>query len=186
VPGFKGGGSTSLGFAYGADPVVLAFPGGMIYVFIAGDRGDNGIGGVFSQQWIEVNKEDGYPFVPATGAPKTVATGTAGRFLDKPGGMLTMLGSGTCDIPYQRADGTADTRTVPAFEVSVAYATFLGSAQSDGTAVWVVKSSDCGRTWNTPGKKVTQSLNINQGVTLTSLGNKQLATWRTFVDSNQP
>jgi hypothetical protein len=186
APGFKGDTGGSLNLAYGADPIVMPFQGGMIYVFIAGDRGDNGVGGVFSQQWVEVNKEDGYPFVPASGLPKSIATGTAGRFLDKPGAMLNMLPSGTCDIPYRRSDGTADLRTVPAFEVSVAYATFLGSAQSDGTAIWVVKSSDCGATWDTPGKKVTQSLNINQGVTLASLGNRYLATWRTFADTNQP
>ena len=42
-----------------------AFPGGMGYVFIAGNRGDNTIGGIFFQRWVEMNKEDGYPFEPA-------------------------------------------------------------------------------------------------------------------------
>jgi hypothetical protein len=186
APGFKGdSASSTLGLAYGADPVLLAFPGGVLYVFIAGNRGENATGGVFAKQWVEVNKEDGYPFVPSTGAPRQIASGTAGRFLDKPGAMINMLGSGTCTIPYTRRDGTAGSRTVPAFEATVAYATFLGSAQSDGTAIWIVKSSDCGVTWSHPGDKVTQTLNINQGVSLTSLGNRYLAVWRTFTDSNQ-
>ena len=43
IPGFKGD-TPSLNLAFGADPTVNAFPGGMGYVFIAGNRGDNEIG----------------------------------------------------------------------------------------------------------------------------------------------
>jgi hypothetical protein len=186
APGYKGSGTTSLNLAYGADPVVMAFPGGMLYVFIAGNRGENEVGGVYSQQWVEVNKEDGFPFVPALGTPKTVTTGTSGRFLDKPGAMINMLPSGTCNIPYAKSDGTPGVRTVPAFEASVAFAIFLGSDQSEGTAVWVIKSSDCGATWDSPGKKVTQTININQGVSIAAIGSKYVAAWRSFNDSNQP
>ena len=65
IPGFKGD-TPSLNLAFGADPVVNAFPGGMGYVFIAGNRGDNAVGGIFFQRWVEMNKEDGYPFEPAS------------------------------------------------------------------------------------------------------------------------
>jgi hypothetical protein len=186
VPGYKGAGATSLNLGYGADPVVMAFPGGVLYAFIAGNRGENQIGGVFAQQWVEVNKEDGFPFVPANGPPKTITTGTSGRFLDKPGGMINMLPSGTCSIPYTKRDGTQGVRVVPAFEAAIAFAVFQGSDNSDGTSVWVIKSSDCGATWDAPGKKVTQTVNINQGITIAAQGNRFVAAWRSFNDSNQP
>jgi HYR domain-containing protein len=182
IPGFKGD-SPSLNLAFGADPSVAAFPGGMGYLFIAGNRGDNALGGIFFQRWVEMNKEDGYPFEPANEATHVITTGTSGRFIDKPALMINLL-SGTCDIPFKRADGTVATRTVPKFEVSVAFAIFLGSDTSANTAIWLIKSADCGMTWDTPGTKITQTVNVNQGVSLASVGNTFVATWRRFGDSN--
>ena len=182
IPGFKGD-MPSLSFSFGADPSVAAFPGGMGYLFIAGDRGDNAPGGIFFQRWVEMNKEDGYPFEPANEPTRSITTGTSGRFVDKPALMVNLL-SGTCDIPFKRGDGTIATRTVPRFEVSVAFAIFLGSDKSSNTAIWLIKSSDCGVTWDTPGTKITQTVNVNQGVSLASNGNTFVATWRRFGDSN--
>ena len=182
IPGFKGD-TPSLNLAFGADPTVNAFPGGMGYVFIAGNRGDNTIGGIFFQRWVEMNKEDGYPFEPANEPAHQIANGVAGRFIDKPASMISLL-PGTCDIPFKRPDGTAGIRTVPKFEVDVAYAIFLGSDQSSNTAIWIVKSTDCGLTWDTPGTKITQTVNVNQGVSLASIGDTFIATWRRFKDSN--
>ncbi len=182
VPGFKGD-TPSLNLAFGADPTVNAFPGGMGYVFIAGNRGDNEVGGIFFQRWVEMNKEDGYPFEPASELAHQIASGVAGRFIDKPASMITLL-PGTCDIPFRRPDGSTGVRTVPKFEVDVAYAIFLGSDQSSNTAIWIVKSIDCGLTWDTPGTKITQTVNVNQGVSLASIGDKFIATWRRFKDSN--
>ena len=182
IPGFKGD-TPSLNLAFGADPVVNAFPGGMGYVFIAGNRGDNAVGGIFFQRWVEMNKEDGYPFEPASEPIHQITGGVAGRFIDKPAAMIS-LGSGTCDIPFKRTDGRAGTRTVPKFEVSVAFAIFLGSDQSANTAIWVIKSVDCGVTWDTPGTKITQTVNVNQGVSLSSNGDRFVAAWRRFKDSN--
>src|SRR3954463_9517395 len=180
IPGFKGD-TPSLNLAFGADPSVAAFPGGMGFLFIAGNRGENAPGGIFFQRWVEMNKEDGYPFEPAKEAPHQITSGTPGRFIHKPALMINLL-PGTCDIPFKRADGTAGTRTVPKFEVSVAFAVFLGSDTSTNTAIWLIKSSDCGMSWDTPGTKVTQTVNINQGVSLASIGNTFVATWRRFGD----
>jgi hypothetical protein len=182
IPGFKGD-TPSLNLAFGADPVVNAFPGGMGYVFIAGNRGDNAVGGIFFQRWVEMNKEDGYPFEPASEPIHQITSGVSGRFIDKPAAMINLI-PGTCDIPFKRADGTAGIRTVPKFEVAVAFAIFLGSDQSANTAIWVIKSGDCGLTWDTPGTKITQTVNINQGVSLSSNGDRFVATWRRFKDSN--
>ena len=182
IPGFKGD-TPSLNLGFGADPTVNAFPGGMGYVFIAGNRGDNEVGGIFFQRWVEMNKEDGYPFEPASEVPHQIASGVAGRFIDKPASMITLL-PGTCDIPFKRSDGSSAIRTVPKFEVDVAYAIFLGSDQSSNTAIWIVKSTDCGLTWDTPGIKITQTVNVNQGVSLASIGDRFIATWRRFKDSN--
>lgn len=184
IPGFKGD-VPSLGFGFGADPIVNAFPGGMGYVFIAGNRGDNGTGGVFFQRWVEAGKEDGYPFVPANEPTRQISSGTAGRFLDKPAAMINLVGTGTCTIPYVKSDGTPGSRTVPKFEVAVAYAIFLGSSQSDGTAIYVLKSSDCGVTWDNPGTKITQTISVNQGVSLVANGSSYLAVWRRFGDTNE-
>ncbi len=182
IPGFKGD-APSLNLAFGADPSVAAFPGGMGYLFIAGDRGDNALGGIFFQRWVEVNKEDGYPFEPANEPTHQITSGTAGRFVDKPALMINLL-PGTCAIPFKRGDGSAGTRTVPKFEVSVAFAIFLGSDKSSNTAIWLIKSSDCGMTWDTPGTKITQTVNVNQGVSLAANGNTFVATWRRFGDTN--
>jgi hypothetical protein len=182
IPGFKGD-TPSLGLAFGADPTVNAFPGGMGYVFIAGNRGDNSIGGIYFQRWVEMNKEDGYPFEPANEPAHQISSGVAGRFIDKPAAMINLV-PGTCDIPFKRVDGTAGIRTVPKFEAAIAYAVFLGSDQSSNTAIWVVKSADCGLTWDTPGTKITQTVNVNQGVSLASIGDQFIATWRRFKDSN--
>ncbi|MFL6278986.1 MAG: HYR domain-containing protein [Vicinamibacterales bacterium] len=182
IPGFKGD-TPSLNLAFGADPSVAAFPGGMGFLFIAGNRGDNALGGIFFQRWVEMNKEDGYPFEPANEPTHQITSGTSGRFIDKPALMINLL-PGSCDIPFKRANGTAGTRSVPKFEVSVAFAVFLGSDTSSNTAIWLIKSSDCGMTWDAPGTKVTQTVNINQGVSLASIGNTFVATWRRFGDSN--
>ena len=182
IPSFKGD-TPSLNLAFGADPTVAAFPGGMGYLFIAGNRGDNALGGIFFQRWVEMNKEDGYPFEPASEPTHVITSGTSGRFIDKPALMINLL-SGTCDIPFKHANGTVGTRTVPKFEVSVAFAIFLGSDSSSNTAIWLIKSNDCGMTWDTPGTKITQTVNINQGVSLASIGNTFVATWRRFGDSN--
>jgi hypothetical protein len=182
IPGFKGD-TPSLNLTFGADPVVNAFPGGMGYVFIAGNRGDNEIGGIFFQRWVEMNKEDGYPFEPASEPIHQITSGVSGRFIDKPAAMVNLI-PGTCDIPFKRPDGTAGTRTVRRFEISVAFAIFLGSDQSSNTAIWVIKSGDCGVTWDTPGTKITQTVNVNQGISLTSIGDTFVATWRRFKDSN--
>ena len=85
---------------------------------------------------------------------------------------------------FQAAGRSAGIRTVPKFEVDVAYAIFLGSDQSSNTAIWMVKSTDCGLTWDTPGTKITQTVNVNQGVSLASIGDRFVATWRRFKDSN--
>jgi len=180
APGFKGGGSTSLGYAYGADPAVVAFPGGMLYVFIAGDRGEGAGGGVFAQQWIELNREDGYPFVPALGPPKAVAAGNPDSFKDKPAAMITMLGEGTCRIPYAREDGTTAVRTVPAFQATVAYAIFQRDGASSSASIWIESSSDCGATWKAKPIRLTSGSRVSQGVSLTSMGRTYLATWRTY------
>ena len=182
IPGFKGD-TPSLNLGFGADPTVNAFPGGMGYVFIAGNRGDNAIGGIFFQRWVEMNKEDGYPFEPANEPTRQIASGVAGRFLDKPASMINLL-PGTCDIPFKRADGTTGVRTVPKFEVDVAFAIFLGSDQSSNTSVSVIKSVDCGVTWDTPGTKITQTVNVNQGVSLASIGDRFITTWRRIKDTN--
>jgi hypothetical protein len=182
IPGFKGD-TPSLNLAFGADPVVNAFPGGMGYVFIAGNRGDNAIGGIYFQRWVEMNKEDGYPFEPANEPAHQITSGVSGRFIDKPAAMINLV-PGTCDIPFKRPDGSAGTRTVQKFEVSVAFAIFLGSDQSANTAIWVIKSGDCGMNWDTPGTKITQTVNVNQGVSLSSNGDRFMATWRRFKDSN--
>jgi len=116
IPSFKGD-TPSLNLAFGADPTVAAFPGGMGYLFIAGNRGDNALGGIFFQRWVEMNKEDGYPFEPASEPTHVITSGTSGRFIDKPALMINLL-SGTCDIPFKHANGTVGTRTVPKFEVS--------------------------------------------------------------------
>ncbi len=155
----------------------------MLLNFIAAERDDNGVGGIYVQRWHEVNNETGFNWQPEPES-RLIDSGTAGRFIDKPYMFLNLLppGSGTVTVSGTLEDGSFNSVQVPAGVVTVAYAVFVGS-QQNGTKVLVSQSSDYGITWSNP-IKLTESLNLNQGVSLSAMGNKMIAVWRQVADSN--
>lgn len=173
----------ALGMDFAADPTVVTAPGIMLLNFIAAERDDNGVGGIYVQRWHEVNNETGFNWQPEPES-RLIDSGTAGRFIDKPFMLLNLQppGSGTVAVSGTLEDGTLSSVQVPAGEVTVAYAVFVGS-QQNGTKVLVSQSSDYGNTWSNP-TKLTETLNLNQGVSLSAMGNKMIAVWRQVADSN--
>ncbi|MGB5210434.1 MAG: HYR domain-containing protein [Gammaproteobacteria bacterium] len=191
IPGWKGYGlpdqpalqQYALGMDFAADPTVVIAPGVMLLNFIAAERDENGVGGIYVQRWHEVNNEAGFNWQPEPES-RLIDAGTAGRFIDKPYMMLNLLppGSGTVTVSGMLEDGSPSSVQVPAGEVTVAYAVFVGS-QENGTKVLVSQTSDYGNTWSNP-TKLTETLNLNQGVSLSAMGNKMIAVWRQVADSN--
>lgn len=184
LPGHPADPQYSLGLEFGADPSLIGVPGALLYNYIAADR-DTNEGGLFLQRYVYLNKEDGSPVAPVEG-PVEISSGNSGRFLDKPG-MVAFLDAGggaNVTLTGQLDNGTTVDVAVPPGQVGVAAALFVGNNNNDGTKILYWRSQDWGETWAQP-KKLTESVSINQGVSLSAMGNTVCAVWRRFADVNE-
>jgi hypothetical protein len=188
VPGFPNDTlhpSLNLGFA--ADPMIAAMPGLAVVGFLAANRDGNQPGGLFLQRWVELNKEDGFPW--AYSDTKPVSSGTAGQFRDKPAMLATLAPPGTTPLSLSFVvDGQSTTRQVPAGTLHVAYANFTGNDGKDSSQIQYLQSRDYGATWSSQ-KKLSESVALNQGVSIAAdpTGQNLVIVWRQFdFNSNQP
>lgn len=187
VPGFPNS-PGSLNLAFAADPGIVAVPGLALVTFIAADRDGNQPGGLFVQRWIELNKEDGFPWAYAD--TRLVSSGTAGQFRDKPA-VLATLARKTSPPAAPRSltltvDGQSVMQKVAAGELHVAYANFTGNDPKDTSQIKYLKSTDYGQTWSNEAK-LSESVALNQGVSLAANGDTLIAVWRQYdFNSNQP
>ncbi len=154
------------GLAHSADPTVRSGPyGSFFYSFLANNRGTNALGVIAVQRFFDLNNDVRVaddPFVASN--VSIIDQGTAGQGKDKPWVIADVGGrsfnSGTCLLPTSPAP-------VPAFSVYVSYSNFVGqSAGNPHPQIYVASSRDCGATFEKP-KKVSQSVNTNQGTFLT-------------------
>ena len=179
---------------FGADPNLEAVPGMLFYNFIAGWRDDSQPGGVYLSRWYEHNREVGPPWQYKD--TLQVEMGTSGRFLDKPAFKIAYLEPGTPDITIQipaLLDPSDNftllhdefALTIPAIRMHLCYAVFVGNDNNDGTKINCLASDDGGVTWPIKSK-LTESVDINQGVTLATrnFGQDVLACWLRFRDNN--
>lgn len=180
---------------FGADANVEAMPNFLLYNFIAGWRDDSNPGGVYVSRWYEHNREVGPPWEILDVIE--VDTGTSGRFLDKPAFDAAMYPPGSLppiEIPIPAFDDprnasnshTAYTLQVPAFRAHLCYAIFVGNDNNNGTKINCLASDDGGLTWPV-NSKITEGVEINQGVSLATRNDGQdvLAVWRRFHDNNE-
>ena len=74
--------SSTLSLGFGADPIMVCFPGGCAGFSIASNRaaGGGSGGGVYMALLPELNREVGFRHVDEAGPPRTVQIGTGGNF----------------------------------------------------------------------------------------------------------
>jgi len=186
-------------FNAASDPVVRAGTNGLFfYSGIAFNRGTNN-GVVFVSRFMDLNnKENGAatstPINSNTDPIRYVSTaildnGSAGQFLDKPWLAVDIpRGTATCtiNVPEPGAPGGSVSQTIPAGNVYMAWADFVGNTLLR-TKIYFSRSLDCGATWSTPSK-LSEGYPLNQGVTLAvdpASGNVYVA-WRTVAAANSP
>ena len=178
----------SLNQAFAADPGLVVVPGMALVNFIAANRSGNQPGGIYLQRWVELNKEDGFPWAFAD--TRQISAGTAGQFRDKPAMLVTLAPKTSppaAPLSLQlTVGGQSVTQKVAAGEVHVAYANFTGNDPKDTSQIKYLKSSNYGNTWSNE-VKLSEAVALNQGVALGANGNTLVAAWRQFdFNSNQP
>jgi hypothetical protein len=205
LPGFpgdlssEGAASPIFGFGASADPTVRAGMAGLFGLSgIAFNRNDEsggasalksggeGKAGVqFFSLFIDDNNSSNPDVAPRHVRTTIVDSGSSGRFLDKPwfAWDIRRSGSATCTIP---GSSGVPSQTVPAGNLYVAYATFLGGGNNPHSDVWVKRSTDCGQTWNTQAK-LTASIDISQSpmVAINPANGDVYVVWREFGTSGR-
>ena len=186
-------------FNAASDPVVRAGTNGLFfYSGIAFNRGTNN-GVVFVSRFMDLNNKENGAGTSTTINSNTdpiryistaiLDSGSAGQFLDKPWLAVDIpRGTATCtvSVPEPGAPGGSVTQTIPAGNVYMAWADFVGNTLMR-TKIYFSRSLDCGATWSTP-IKLSEGYPLNQGVTLAvdpASGNVYVA-WRTVAAASTP
>ncbi|MEP7208583.1 MAG: sialidase family protein, partial [Casimicrobiaceae bacterium] len=193
---------------FGADPTMRPGPFGTFFLsFIAGTR-DTGANGVVAvQRFVDKNndiqRETDVRGVDASGNPLVryaqdpilpdalaiVDTGTGGQFKDKPWVVADVPGRSwnagkTCELLTwtKTATGFANVaETVPAFNVYVSWANFVGDNTNPHPQINVAVSSDCGKTFAKPFKPSNPlSANSGSSLALDPLTGAVYVAWRNF------
>ena len=209
------GDEQNLGLDFAADPQVVAAPGLALISYIAADRSENAVGGLFLQRMFEVNREAGAPWVPAA-MPLEVDRGSADKFIDKPFMLLhpAPAGSGTVTVSSTLKDGTPISQEVPAATIYIAYTTFSGTVEDENlfSKILIAKSENYGDTWTSSeiansscqmpgqghckdngkghdkgkGNGHQKRKDLIQSASLAAYGDNVCAVWRRFADNDDP
>jgi hypothetical protein len=182
IPGHRADPNYNMNLDFAADPNLVSVPGGLFYNFIAADR--DHVGGIYIQRFAWRNKEDGWPLIQV-GGPILISKGTNGRFIDKPHmmGFLNDTSNSTVTMSWTDANGEGS-RTLPAGNLGMAAAVFVGNDNNDGTKILYWSSEDWGKTWSNP-TKLTESTGVNSGINLAANGDNVCAVWRRFDDTSE-
>ena len=168
LPGHRGD-SPNLNLDFAADPQVAAAPGIALISYIAANRGENGIGGLYTHRMFERNQEDGAPWAPEM-LPVRAVKGTKKKFVDKPFQLLHLAPPGTPNIVVSSTlkDGTAVSQELPAARLFLGYTVFKPTKSE----LMVSYSDNYGETWKT--KKLSKGKTTNQSATLAARQKKAL------------
>jgi hypothetical protein len=179
---------SSLGLGFGADPIMVCWPGGCGGFFIASNRAEGGGsgGGVYMQLLPELNVETGFRHYSEQG-PRTVQLGTGDNFLDKIDAIFIVdeQNPGTVDlsIDIEKGNGITETiqRTWPKGRLIVVYASINSSSQN--VRIFSTYSDDFGANWSPP-KQVANSTGLDTGVAVAAIRDTVVYAYRQFADDS--
>jgi hypothetical protein len=180
--------STSLGLEFGADPIMLCFPGGCAGLFIASNRlgaGGDG-GGVFMQLMPEFNIETGFRHFSEAG-PRTVQLGTGGNFLDKIDAVYLIdtdnPGTVAVTMNVEKGGGVTElvTRQWPRARIIAVYASINSSSQN--IRIFSTYTDNYGGDWSPP-KQVANTTGLDTGVAVAAVGDNVAYMYRQFRDDS--
>jgi len=187
------------GYKAAADPVVRAGTNGLFYYAgLSFDRGENGKSAIFLARFVDNNNREDRDATAylGTGLVAT-ASGTDGRFLDKPWMAVDIPrggNPGTCRIETPGELNVGETQEppvvqiVPAGTVYVAYTSFFGPSDDRRSEILLTRSFDCGVSWQAPMRVSRAEDPINQGVSIAidpKNGHVYVA-WRRFSRPSTP
>jgi hypothetical protein len=180
--------STSLGLGFGADPIMVCFPGGCAGFFIASIRAPGGGtgGGVYMQLLPEFNIETGFRHFSEAG-PRTVQIGTGDNFLDKIDAvyLIDTENPGTVEVTMtvEKGNGITEiiTRQWPKGRIIVVYASINSSSQN--VRIFSTYSDTYGANWS-PAKQVANTTGVDTGVAVTAIGDNVAYLYRQFQDDS--
>jgi len=179
--------ATSLGLGFGADPIMVCWPGGCGGFFIASNRAEGGGtgGGVYMQLMPEFNIEAGFRHFSEAG-PRTVQSTSGGTFLDKIDAiyLVDTQNPGIIEVTttVNRGGFTESvTRTWPRGRLIVVYAAINSSQQN--IRIYSTYSDDYGANWSPP-KQVANTTGLDTGVAVAAIDDTVLYAYRQFQDDS--
>jgi hypothetical protein len=179
---------SSLGLGFGADPIMVCWPGGCGGFFIASNRAEGGGkgGGVYMQLLPELNVETGFRHYSEQG-PRVVQLGSGDNFLDKIDAVFVVdeRNPGTVDLSIEIEKGDGDTETIqrtwPKGRLIVVYASINSSSQN--VRIFSTYSDDFGANWSPP-KQVANSTGLDTGVAVAAIRDTVVYAYRQFADDS--
>ena len=180
--------ATDLGLGFGADPIMVCFPGGCGGFFIASTRAEGGGtgGGIYMQLLPEFNIEVGFRHLSEAG-PRIVQLGTGTNFLDKIDATFLMDtdNPGTIAVAMNVEKGNGLTEVVtkewPKGRFVVVYASINSSNQN--VRIFSTYSDDYGLSWSPP-KQVANTTGVDTGVAVASIDDTIFYAYRQFQDDS--
>jgi len=181
--------SSTLGLGFGADPIMVCFPGGCAGFSIASNRaaGGGSGGGVYMALLPELNREVGFRHVDEAGPPRTVQLGTGDNFLDKIDAIFVpdTANPGTVPVSLTVDLGNGMTQEItrqwPKGRFIVVYASINSSQQN--VRVFSTYSDDFGLNWSPP-KQVANTTGVDTGVAVSAIGDTVFYAYRQFADDS--
>ena len=185
--------STSVGQQFGADPVMMCWPGGCGTVMLASTRAENGGqgGGIYIQWMADRNTESATRKAFRINLDQ-VYRSTGSKFADKPHAiyMLDENNPGTVDVAFdvELPDGLGGFKTErierswPKARILVVFALF-NSSKND-IEILSTYTDDYGANWSNP-RQIAQTSGRDQGVSLAAIGDTVFFGFRRFASGDE-
>jgi len=185
--------STSVGQQFGADPVMMCWPGGCGTVMLASTRAENGGqgGGIYIQWMADQNTESATRKAFKVSLDQ-VYRSTGSKFADKPHAiyMLDENNPGTVDVAFdvELPDGQGGFRTErierswPKARILVVFALFNPS--KNDIEMLSTYTDDYGTNWSNP-RQIAQTSGRDQGISLAAIGDTVFFGFRRFASGDE-
>jgi hypothetical protein len=181
--------ATSVGQQFGADPVMMCWPGGCGTVMLAATRAELGGegGGIYIQWMADINTEAGFRKAFKVNLDQ-VYRSTGSKFADKPHAlyMLDEDNPGTVDVTMdvEMPDGSTQqlTRSWPKARILVVFSLFNPS--KNDIEILSTYTDDYGGNWSNP-RQVALTSGQDQGVSLAAIGDTVFYGFRRFTNKGE-